>query len=803
MRPDATIVIPVWNQWAETEACLASLRPTMAAGDEVIVVDNGSSDETATRLGEHPWVQVITNPTNRGFAAACNQGAAAAGRDVIVFLNNDTVVPPGWLERLIEPFGDPNVGATGPRSNFVAGPQMVPEVGYDIDDRAGYHAWVAAWSARHDRRLDLAHTLIGFCLAVSRTAFEEVGRFDEGFGIGGFEDTDLTLKMFDRGWILLIVHDAFVHHVGHRTFDGNGVDWAAVQLANQPRFESNMLGDEVLLSAALIVRDEEADLGRCLDSLSGVVDEVVVYDTGSTDRTVEIARDRGAIVVDGFWDDDFSRARNAAMSHCRGRWVLSIDADEVFQTDAAYLRALLASPIPFDAMALDITNLEGTTDAFREGMSHYMFRLARRTRCRWIHALHETLTHVEGQRPLRQGRPDKTRILHYGYLMDVAAQRSKGDRNIRVALADVEATTDATPDERCVKLVNLGRSYVFMNRIEEAAACYERARELAESKDCRRVTLRCGVEALITLGRYDQARDWLAALEDLVGPDSMPLRFLRSQLLRSTGDNAGALAELETLDYLHTEEGIRYGDEYVENAKATALAEAGRWEEALDQLLRAGLRTRVFNWAAILRAVHHAGGSPAMVAALVEPAHVEQFAAALRGVPVETAGPALEAVWERLGEIPPVLAAAAHLAPTLPLEQALTWSGRFREAGLPTFCPLRMTVDDTLRDPVARLRAAAILTTAFDEPTPDDLVRVMAADLEPGALHAVIAFADQVAPSMIPVLIAGAACSRERALMVSAVLDNLGIDQAAAVVLQSVFGHTDRAQAARELATAG
>jgi len=84
----------------------------------------------------------------------------------------------------------------------------------------------------------------------------------------------------------------------------------------------------MLLSAALIARDEEKFLGACLRSVHGLVDEVVVVDTGSTDRTLEIARAEGARVYQRPWTDDFSTARNQALDLARGEWILYIDADE-------------------------------------------------------------------------------------------------------------------------------------------------------------------------------------------------------------------------------------------------------------------------------------------------------------------------------------------------------------------------------------------------------------------------------------------------------------------------------------------
>lgn len=84
----------------------------------------------------------------------------------------------------------------------------------------------------------------------------------------------------------------------------------------------------MLLSAALIVRDEERVLQDCLDSLDGVVDEVVVVDTGSVDGTAALARGAGAQVYEHPWEGDFARARNAALDRARGEWILYIDADE-------------------------------------------------------------------------------------------------------------------------------------------------------------------------------------------------------------------------------------------------------------------------------------------------------------------------------------------------------------------------------------------------------------------------------------------------------------------------------------------
>ncbi|MDR2562184.1 MAG: glycosyltransferase [Holophagales bacterium] len=84
----------------------------------------------------------------------------------------------------------------------------------------------------------------------------------------------------------------------------------------------------MLISLAMIVKNEEETLAQCLESVKPIVDEMVIVDTGSTDRTIEIAKGFGASVYNFQWCDDFSAARNESLKHCTGEWVLIIDADE-------------------------------------------------------------------------------------------------------------------------------------------------------------------------------------------------------------------------------------------------------------------------------------------------------------------------------------------------------------------------------------------------------------------------------------------------------------------------------------------
>ena len=216
----------------------------------------------------------ITNDINLGFAVACNQGAAAATGDVVVFLNNDTLLPSKWLDGLLWPFEDTSVFATGPRSNMVSGPQMIEQTNYAIGSMSELRRWAKQWREQHKGEVTETHRLVGFCLAVRRDVLNQVGGFDETFETGGAEDDDLCLRLVQAGGRLLICHESFVHHHGHATFDGNGLDWFAIQQVNMQRFASKH-GQVMpmatrdsslpLLSACMIIKDEVDILSDCLD----------------------------------------------------------------------------------------------------------------------------------------------------------------------------------------------------------------------------------------------------------------------------------------------------------------------------------------------------------------------------------------------------------------------------------------------------------------------------------------------------------------------------------------------------------
>jgi len=182
------------------------------------------------------------------------------------------------------------------------------------------------------------------------------------------------------------------------------------------------------LIACLIARDEEANLPRCLGSLSAAVDGICLLDTGSSDRTAEIARSFGAVVGSLPWSDDFSASRNACLDLADGDWVLQVDADE--ELDPATIHALRQAILePGMCRLVEVSLLDGT-DNPGSVLLPRLFRLDPRIRYR--RALHESVLDGLAEAGLPEPAVCAVRLVHHGYSPDARAGRAKHQRNARI-----------------------------------------------------------------------------------------------------------------------------------------------------------------------------------------------------------------------------------------------------------------------------------------------------------------------------------------------------------------------------------
>ena len=423
----------------------------------------------------------------------------------------------------------------------------------------------------------------------------------------------------------------------------------------------------LLLSAALIVRDEQEMLPRCLDSLRDVVDEIVVVDTGSTDRTVEIARAAGARVHHAAWRDDFGWARNEALRRCRGRWVLVVDADEeVVVTDpAAFRRHLRAAAV--DAFLVRIHNLQDRSGSV--SVTHDPIRLLRRDRFTFEGRIHERPVATGPGRPTAAAS-DHLQIRHHGYVADVVTARGKIERNLRLATAAWEA--DRTPAAR----LEVARILSTTDRHDETLVHLDALRADAEAaldgpagpsqptNDAAAIrtgdaaairtddaaairisVLQLGAQVHLRAGRPEASLSWAEAL----AADAAPTAFaaqLHAEALTSLGRVAEALDVLDAAPDGGDVAGVhrnRTSSTPTSILRARLLLTLERHDEAVELLVAIAADASAALWPPMLGLLADRGELARAVAPFFEgaerlgPARPHAVLAALRTGPVEVA----------------------------------------------------------------------------------------------------------------------------------------------------------------------
>jgi N-acetylglucosaminyl-diphospho-decaprenol L-rhamnosyltransferase len=217
VTPSIDVVVPVYDHYELTRACLEHLA-RQTAPHRVIVVDDGSTDGTPQRLrADWPEVSVVSLGGNQGFSKACNRGVCEGSGEIVVLLNNDVDCRPDLLERLTSPLEDQAVGS-------VAALMLQP--GGDRIDSIGLTADVtlAGFPRQQGKSLACARDAspalagpAGTAAAYRRTAWEEVGGLDETI-FAYMEDLDLALRLRIAGWRSVAAYDAVGIHLGSATY---------------------------------------------------------------------------------------------------------------------------------------------------------------------------------------------------------------------------------------------------------------------------------------------------------------------------------------------------------------------------------------------------------------------------------------------------------------------------------------------------------------------------------------------------------------------------------------------------------
>ena len=254
-----------------------------------------------------------------------------------------------------------------------------------------------------------------------------------------------------------------------------------------------MKKDKIRLSQCMIVKNEEKNMEKALSWGKGIVYEQIVVDTGSTDRTVELAKNMGAKVFHFTWNDDFSAAKNYAISKARGNWIAFLDADEWFQEEEVeklipFLEQLQPlKKIDFVRMKLINVTKEGTI--IGSSCQDRIFRNDPKLRYRY--RIHEELHHKIKVSMGCCDLQDSMTILHSGYGgKDTNPQ--KGERNARLLKQDLEEN----PRDG-MRWNYLGDAYEITGKQQEALECYRKVLQDSNVESTHPITrLHAGLQIL-------------------------------------------------------------------------------------------------------------------------------------------------------------------------------------------------------------------------------------------------------------------------------------------------------------------
>lgn len=253
---------------------------------------------------------------------------------------------------------------------------------------------------------------------------------------------------------------------------------------------------DVTLSTCVIARNEEKFLPGCLKSVLAISDEIIVTDTGSTDRTVEIAKSFGAKVYHFEWCNDFAAAKNFCNNKATGDWILQLDADEeVFPQDQNKIRELIHQDFCNGAFVA-IHNRASTNFGENEPSVHFLIRLYRnREDIFYENAVHEELK-VSGD-----AAPVDIRILHHGYNLDPDYLLTKRKRNAEILYNKLEQNPDDLATNFYISMMHIGN-----REFKQSADFARKALQLIGPQDTHRNHLKVMMLKNLTLEALEEGR---------------------------------------------------------------------------------------------------------------------------------------------------------------------------------------------------------------------------------------------------------------------------------------------------------
>jgi len=272
------------------------------------------------------------------------------------------------------------------------------------------------------------------------------------------------------------------------------------------------------ISACMMVKNEEHFLPQCLESIKDFVDEIVIVDTGSTDRTVEIAAEYGARIYHHPWENDFSKHRNQSISYAKGDWILIIDADEELDRPSGPLLRSSLETLDPDVISIFVRS-------YMEGGKYYNESTSPRLFKNHIGMKYSGIVHNQLGCEGRSVAFVKAVIWHYGYDLEEESKKKKQDRTLRLLWRQHEDMPDDGPT-----IHHLAASYFAKEDFQKAYELSYKVRKLLEADPAKcenraySWTYFILVASLGELERFEEAEKFCEEGLALF-PDSVDLNF--------------------------------------------------------------------------------------------------------------------------------------------------------------------------------------------------------------------------------------------------------------------------------------
>jgi len=585
--PRINAIIPVYGHPHLIARLAQSLVPCRDLLADITFIDDNSPDDAIKEIerqiakwtaeGDDCPMRLIKNAVNHGFGYTSNRGIEATEGEMIALINTDVVMTRPAMIRLIESISESGtVAAVGPVTNHSSQHQAI-EVTYTSLENMPLFAEDQAMCGPEDKQVDM---LVAFMVLMRRSALNDVGLFDERFKGGNFEDNDLSCRFLISDYKMKVCGKAFVHHDGSVSLNSRA-EHPAILLGRNEKQYIEKYKDEIdcgylsglpgmtrgerikidpsrkpsaiikelkklqsigKITLGIICKNEErviADLLRCVTR--GGFYEIIIVDTGSTDRTVEICRSFGIEPAFAPWDKSFSKARNECIRLATGDWFLYLDCDDTMSLLSILqcLQAAINAPPHVIGFMMDVQfvgGLDGNTVVDHAKL----FRLLPGVQFKYrIHEqIYSSLSAIGGEIRKLVGPV----VLHSGYDTSPAGQAAKRERDWPMLRLDHEENPGDPYPMFCI-----GMTHAMSGEDEPAIPWLRKAIDACTPG----ASIVRGAYSLLgqCLAKTGKSNEAIATFEEgllAVGEDP-ELRFKFGKLLSDLGRHAEAREQYELI----------------------------------------------------------------------------------------------------------------------------------------------------------------------------------------------------------------------------------------------------------------